>query len=838
MTLGDHRRVAGDIVDAAIRAASRNYVADLRQLPEVATLLRASAPDRSRSIAVVLVERTIKGSGMAARIGSLFSSGGWETAWTAGRILGLVAPKPIPFSRDDAAMLLELVSSAAGRRAGGADEFEVGPVLSVTVGAAERAVKLGGLKELESPVRQLTEALDRFGYYDELKTARYRARLVALLQSGGVEIDPWLINEGDAWGRMVRPVILSADPSLAPFLTHLPTGDGVVPPAKWRSRLRELLVLEGAKEMTRELVAAAIAAPKAAPPRVIQIEARTITEDDSGIQSRNALVLRGALWAAGELREPWVAGLLGEIGIYYGTSGFGNIARDERIANTAAAVLATLDDEAAFTALGRMKAKVTNRNVTKQVAKALDTAAARNGVSASELLELAVPTLGLDADRRCQESDGDWTAIIEVDPGAVTNLTWRGPDGRETTRPPKTLADSEPAFVRRAKGLEKEIQKGLVLERGRVEDLLAEEREWPIAVWRARYLQHPVTSVFARRLVWIFIDGPAAVPGIALTDEPVGVDGESVPLSDDARVRLWHPIHATDEAIAAWRSYLVERRVRQPFKQAFREVYRLTPAEEDTVIYSNRFAGHILAYGQARALMTARRWGSNFLGSFDGGDTGVAKREFRSYGLQAEFYHDAIYDDEDQWATEVRHCSTDQVRFVPMGRRDAEPVRLVEVPPIVFSEAMRDVDLFVGVSSVAADTNWQDTGLRRDVAFRQYFDAYWDGELGGSARVRRDAIERMLPGLTIADRCKLLDRYLEVRGDKRTYKIHLGSGNILMEPADTYLCIVPARGGRTAGGAFLPFDDDPMLSLILSKAFLLADDKAITDRTILQQIGR
>ena len=175
---------------------------------------------------------------------------------------------------------------------------------------------------------------------------------------------------------------------------------------------------------------------------------------------------------------------------------------------------------------------------------------------------------------------------------------------------------------------------------------------------------------------------------------------------------------------------------------------------------------------------------------------------------------------------------------MPLAGREAEPVRLVDVPPIVFSEAMRDVDLFVGVSSVAADTNWQDTGLRRDVALRQYFDAYWNGELGGSARVRRDAIERMLPGLTIADRCELLDRFLRVRGERRAYKIHLGSGNILMEPSDTYLCIVPARGGRTAGGVFLPFDDDPMLSLILSKAFLLANDSAITDRTILQQIGR
>ena len=79
-----------------------------------------------------------------------------------------------------------------------------------------------------------------------------------------------------------------------------------------------------------------------------------------------------------------------------------------------------------------------------------------------------------------------------------------------------------------------------------------------------------------------------------------------------------------------------------------------------------------------------------------------------------------------------------------------------------------------------------------------------------------------------------------VPGDRRTYKIHLGSGNILMEPNDQYLCIVPDRSTAAAGGdggaVFLPFEGDATLSVILSKAFLLADDAAITDPTIVRQV--
>ena len=60
---------------------------------------------------------------------------------------------------------------------------------------------------------------------------------------------------------------------------------------------------------------------------------------------------------------------------------------------------------------------------------------------------------------------------------------------------------------------------------------------------------------------------------------------------------------------------------------------------------------------------------------------------------------------------------------------------------------------------------------------------------------------------------------------------------ILMEPNDQYLCIVPGRGDET-GDLFLPFEGDRMLAIILSKAFLLADDTKIEDPAIISQIKR
>jgi hypothetical protein len=47
------------------------------------------------------------------------------------------------------------------------------------------------------------------------------------------------------------------------------------------------------------------------------------------------------------------------------------------------------------------------------------------------------------------------------------------------------------------------------------------------------------------------------------------------------------------------------------------------------------------------------------------------------------------------------------------------------------------------------------------------------------------------------------------------------------------------RGGEAKGTdrVFLPFEGDQTLSVILSKALLLADDRKITDPTIVRQIA-
>jgi hypothetical protein len=474
-----------------------------------------------------------------------------------------------------------------------------------------------------------------------------------------------------------------------------------------------------------------------------------------------------------------------------------------------------------------------------EVRKALESVAAAQGMGPDELLERGVEDHGLGAGGTRAVSLGEgWLAVLAAS-GRSAEISYLGPDGKPRKALPKDVKAAAADVLSALQKDMKAVRATVANERARIDGLLAAGRTWDLALWRELYLDHPVTGRATRALIWTFRLGDRGVTGIPL-DRPAGdlavlaADGSQAIVPGGATVALWHPVQASADEVRAWRQLLLNREIIQPVKQAFREVYLLTPAEEATRDYSNRFAGHVFGQVQARALMKGRGWSAAPLAWGYGMEPGVARREFRVPGaaLRASFFFDHA---SDETSGELyAYVASDQVRFFDAATGDGVP--LAEVPALVFTEAMRDVDLVIGVTSIGNDPEWLDRGEGRRLG-EVYWREWGFGVLSASAQIRREVLQQLVPKLAIADRCTLEPRFLVVRGDLRTYKIHLGSGNILMAPNDQYLCIVPARGVQP-GTAFLPFDDDRVLSLILSKAFLLAADAKIADPAITSQIGR
>jgi hypothetical protein len=429
---------------------------------------------------------------------------------------------------------------------------------------------------------------------------------------------------------------------------------------------------------------------------------------------------------------------------------------------------------------------------------------------------------------------GGWTAVLEAS-AATVGITYRGPGDTPRTALPaevKTRSDGKLAALHADAGA---VRRAIARERAWIDGRLAVGRSWGIAAWRQQHLDHPVTGRLARGLIWEFRRGDQTVVTGIPQDGPALYDrwlltsvGEVAPLPEDGEARLWHPLSAGPDEVRTWRDLLLGWQISQPVRQAFREVYR-PAADLQERDCSAQLAGHVCRQWEARTLMRRRGWTAV---PASARSDGVARREFPAAGLRAELHFDPASDDVNGSGL-YDYVVSGQVRFHSLDSGAA--LSLAEVPPLVFSEAIRDIDVVVRAASIGTDPDW----LER-AGSRRFGGVYWHrfgfGELGASAEIRLEVLQRLLPGLAITERCSLDGHYLRVRGDLHAYRIHLGSGNVLMSLTARHLHIPSARH-PAAARTFLPFDDDKVLSAIVSKAFLLAADAKITDPYITRQIA-
>lgn len=486
--------------------------------------------------------------------------------------------------------------------------------------------------------------------------------------------------------------------------------------------------------------------------------------------------------------------------------------------------------------LSRLKLRIKQASTQALIDKYLQAAAEEQGVTVSEIEDMAVDDCGLVNGSRSFMLD-DFKAELVITGVGKTETRWFKPDGSPQKSVPAAVKEKHTAKLKKIKDVAKQTEQTLVGQRDRIDRMFRDDRRISREKFEQYYLNHGLLSHLANRIIWNFHLPDKTASVIHLNDYWVNSKNEIVDIANAETVSLWHPVHASVEDIKTWREFLVFHQLQQPLKQAFREVYLLTDAELNTKSYSNRMAAHILRQHQFNSLAKARGWRYALMGAFDNGiDNDKASLTLPESNLRAEYWISEVNADGAMNDTGIwNYVSTDQVRFISTTTN--ETVDLVDIPPLVFSEVMRDVDLFVGVASVGNDPTWQDSGGLP--AYRDYWTSYSFGELSEVAKNRKEILGSLIPRLKIKDVAAIKDKFLVVKGKLRTYKIHIGSTNILMEPNDQYLCIVPDRSAKNhTENLFLPFEGDAGLSIILSKAFLLAEDDKITDSTITSQINR
>jgi hypothetical protein len=664
---------------------------------------------------------------------------------------------------------------------------------------------------------------------------------------------------GEVWADAVNQDITQLDETgrsrWSALFAHMLTATTPRPSAKWLKTASKLVADIGGEQVRQSLKRWLPLVARGQSLRKLGSYMGDARGAADTMHDENASCLRGLLWItqvlpqADELAHTIAAVALSA---YKKVPGVGP--RAVKVGNAAVYALSQMSGADAVGQLAMLKVRVKFGTAQKEIEKAFTIAAEKIGLARDEIEELGVPSYGLDEGGKRRETIGEYEVEIAVD-GSDARLQWFDARGKALKSVPAKAKKDHADDIKDLQQSLKDIQSMLPAQRDRIDAMCLLEKSRPNDVWRERYLDHPLVGTIARRLLWC-VDGTSAV---FVSGAPTNVQGQPIAHGKTAEITLWHPVGRGIEEITAWRRKLEELGITQPFKQAHREVYLLTEAERRTRTYSNRFAAHVIRQHQFNALCAARGWKNKLRLMVDDAYPPPTKH-LPQFGLRAEFWVEPIGDDFGRDTNEsgvYLRLATDQVRFYrteaavnfvhasgggyamnaggPGQDNLNEPLPLEQIPPLVFSEIMRDVDLFVGVASVGNDPTWQDGGPGG--RYRDYWQSFAFGDLSGTAATRKQVLERLIPRLKIAGQCSFSDRFLIVRGQKRTYKIHLGSGNILMEPNDQYLCIVP--DSRTRGkedSLFLPFEGDNTLSIIISKAFLLAADDKIQDPTINLQI--
>jgi hypothetical protein len=631
------------------------------------------------------------------------------------------------------------------------------------------------------------------------------------------------------------------------LLEHCRALDQTAPGAKWNKRAREMMAALGEENAIAAMLRWLALGPTPGQPR----EATSPIEDSA--------YQKGVIWCLGTSREREVAQAIAEftLACLRKIPMIGAVSQKVGFAGVQA--LGAMECAEAVAQLTRLRAKVKYAVALKLVEKSLQQAAARSGMSTEELEDLSVEGYGLDKQGSKEIALGDAVAELRLAIDGSVSVSWRNADGKLVKSAPQHVRKAFAKEVRAVGSLAKDLEEAYRVQRVRLESSFVAPRSIPLRHWQQYYVEHPLLGFLGRRLIWVFSDGkawersaiwcngkvcdatgnPVELAGIGAGGGKDGAQAEPHQ-KNEIKVRLWHPLASDASQVQHWRERIFSAGVRQPFRQAFREFYQVSDDERQTRMYSNRFAGIYLRQHQLASLCRARGWEYRLMGTgFDGYN--VPTRKLPHWNMQVELHVDPPPDRDgalrdsglgEQSGFGINlFVESDQVRFY----RDRREVAVDEVPALLYSEVMRDVDLFTTVCAIGEDENWRDEGNR---GIGVPGDRITVQEISVAMSLRADILVRVLPRTPIADRCRLEPLHLEVHGQLGRYRISLawGLAALVSDSGLRWLKIpqklLPAVPLELAD---LPIELDYRTETILRKAYLLAEDWKIEDPELVRQ---
>ena len=263
--------------------------------------------------------------------------------------------------------------------------------------------------------------------------------------------------------------------------------------------------------------------------------------------------------------------------------------------------------------------------------------------------------------------------------------------------------------------------------------------------------------------------------------------------------QIAHPYDLFEASV--WHKYqkdIFDRKLVQPFKQVFRELYLKLEDELDQSS-TKRYTGYQVQVQKVKGTLKSRKWNVNY-------ETGMEK-VYYAENIVVNLYADA------DWFSpnDIESPSIDYVAFY--DRKNHCEIAIKDIDDVIFSEVMRDIDLAVSVGYVG--------GVDPITSF-------------ATMELRNKIVEYTVDLMKLTN-VTLQEHFANIKGTLNDYSVHLGSGMVHQSLGGAIHMVAIHNSKR--GKVYLPFlDEDPKTAEIISKIVLLAEDDKLKDPSILSQI--
>ena len=247
--------------------------------------------------------------------------------------------------------------------------------------------------------------------------------------------------------------------------------------------------------------------------------------------------------------------------------------------------------------LMQLKQKVKHQSAVRLIEQYANDYSAKSGIDTAELEDLAVSSFGI-CDGCAKFAFNDYTAVLEITEIGASNILWYKLDGTIQKSVPTSVSDSQSDALRHLKAMQKQVNQTTTAQRDRLDRMLRSNRKLKVSYFNQRFLENGLIEFIIRNLIFNLYKGDVGTRAIYTNKEWIDINSGKVCLNDYDEVSLWHPVTSSAEEVMTWRSLVAEAKLKQPFKQAYREIYLATDAELNTHTYSNRMASHILKQHQ------------------------------------------------------------------------------------------------------------------------------------------------------------------------------------------------------------------------------------------------